>query len=64
MADTKVPDGWYRTTLGKVAKLTMGQSPASDTTLNMMDYLFFKERLILALDIQKLGTGAVLQQRL
>ena len=26
-----VPAGWNRTTLGKVAKLTMGQSPLSDT---------------------------------
>ncbi len=26
-----LPEGWIRTTLGKVAKLTMGQSPLSDT---------------------------------
>ncbi|WP_298051518.1 restriction endonuclease subunit S [uncultured Paenalcaligenes sp.] len=27
----RVPEGWSRSTLGKVAKLTMGQSPSSDT---------------------------------
>jgi len=31
MSDVKVPEGWDVTTLGKVAKLVMGQSPSSDT---------------------------------